>query len=102
MLLTLKRDTLASLRGGVQMLTKLDRIAEIAKEKPKEKFTSLMQLIDEDILKYCHDELDRNKATGSKLVGKPPRYGVWFRSRYVENSQIAKVKQSVKRWKIIQ
>lgn len=29
------------------MLTKLERIAEIAKEKPKEKFTSLMHLIDE-------------------------------------------------------
>jgi group II intron reverse transcriptase/maturase len=52
------------------MLTKLDRIAEIAKERPKEKFTSLMHLIDEDMLKYCHHELDRNKATGVDKVTK--------------------------------
>lgn len=52
------------------MLTKLDRIAEIAKERPKEKFTSLMHLIDEDMLKYCHHELDRNKATGADKVTK--------------------------------
>jgi retron-type reverse transcriptase len=52
------------------MLTKLDRIAEIAKEKPKEKFTSLMHLIYEDMLKYCHHELDKNKATGADKVTK--------------------------------
>lgn len=52
------------------MLTKLDRIAEIAKERPKEKFTSVMHLIDEDMLKSCHHEIDRNKATGVDKVTK--------------------------------
>jgi hypothetical protein len=51
-------------------LTKLDRIAQIAKERPKEKFTSLMHLIDEDMLKYCNNELDRKKATGIDKVTK--------------------------------
>lgn len=52
------------------MLTKLDRIAEIAKEKPKEKFTSLAHLINEEMLKMCHEELDRNKATGVDKITK--------------------------------
>lgn len=52
------------------MLIKLDRISEITKEKPKEKFTSLMHLMDEDMLKLCHHELDRKKATGVDKVTK--------------------------------
>ena len=52
------------------MSTKLDRIAEIAKEKPKEQFTSLIHLIDKEMLKQCHEELDGNKATGTDKVTK--------------------------------
>lgn len=52
------------------MLTKLERIAQIAKERPKEKFTSLMHLVNEDMLKSCHHELERNKATGIDKVTK--------------------------------
>ena len=52
------------------MSTKLDRIAEIAKEKPKEQFTSLIHFIDNEMLKQCHKELDGNKATGTDNVTK--------------------------------
>jgi RNA-directed DNA polymerase len=52
------------------MLTKLDRRAEIAKEKPNEKFTSLVHLIDEEMLKQCHKELNGKKAVGVDEVTK--------------------------------
>ena len=52
------------------MLTKLDRIAEIAKEKPKEQFTSLIHLIDKEMLMQCHKQLNGRKATGTDNVTK--------------------------------
>lgn len=52
------------------MQTKLERIAQIAKENPKEKFTSLAHLMDENMLKQCHKELDKNKAAGIDEVTK--------------------------------
>ncbi len=47
-----------------QMETKLTRIAEIAKEKKTERFTSLAHLLDKQMLWDCHLELPANKATG--------------------------------------
>lgn len=52
------------------METKLARIAEIAKEKPKEQFTSLYHLLNKEMLLECHAELDANKATGIDQVTK--------------------------------
>ncbi len=52
------------------MQTKLARIAEIAKENPKEQFTSLYHLLNEDLLTQCHRELDGNRATGVDQVTK--------------------------------
>lgn len=52
------------------MSTKLERIAEIAKEKPEEKFTSLIHLINKEMLVECHKELKRKKATGIDNVTK--------------------------------
>lgn len=52
------------------MLTKLARIAEIAKENPKEQFISLYHLLNEELLAKCHRELDGNKATGVDQVTK--------------------------------
>ncbi|MNN03405.1 Group II intron-encoded protein LtrA [compost metagenome] len=46
------------------METKLARIAEMAKSKPKESFTSLYHLLNEELLMQCHHELDGTKATG--------------------------------------
>ena len=36
------------------METKLARIAELAKEKPKEQFTSLYHLLNKEMLLECH------------------------------------------------
>lgn len=52
------------------METKLARIAEIAKEKPNEQFTSLYHLLNKEMLLECHAELDANKATGIDQVTK--------------------------------
>ncbi len=52
------------------MATTLERIAEIAKAKPKERFTSLAHLINEDSLKACHWWTDGKKATGVDRVTK--------------------------------
>ncbi|MFD1177643.1 hypothetical protein ACFQ3W_15220 [Paenibacillus puldeungensis] len=46
------------------MQTKLARIAELAKAKPKESFTALYHLLNEGLLMQCHHELDDAKATG--------------------------------------
>jgi retron-type reverse transcriptase len=46
------------------METKLARIAEIARERPKEKFTSLAHLLSEEMLKACHKVLKSGKAPG--------------------------------------
>ncbi len=50
--------------------TKLARIAQISKEKPKEVFTSIYHLLNEEMLKLCHKELDGKKATGIDGVTK--------------------------------
>lgn len=52
------------------METKLARIAQISREKPKEIFTSIYHLLNEDMLMLCHKELDGKKATGLDGVTK--------------------------------
>ena len=52
------------------MLTKLAGITEVARRRPKEKFTSLAHLINVDMLRLCHLEMDKNKATGIDEVTK--------------------------------
>lgn len=52
------------------MGTKIARIAEIAKERPNEVFTSIYHLINEELLRECHKELDGSKATGIDDVTK--------------------------------
>jgi RNA-directed DNA polymerase len=52
------------------METKLARIAEIAKERPKEKFTSLYHLLNEEMFLQCHRELVADKAAGVDKVTK--------------------------------
>lgn len=52
------------------MYTKLQRIAEIAKNNPEEKFTSLIHLVDKEMIKLCHEELESNKATGIDKITK--------------------------------
>lgn len=52
------------------MTTKITRINQISKERPKEVFTSIYHLINKELLKECFDELDGNKATGLDKVTK--------------------------------
>lgn len=46
------------------METKLARIAEVARAKPKDKFTSLAHLINAEMIKTCHKQMDKKKAVG--------------------------------------
>ncbi len=46
------------------METKLKRIAELAESKPGLKFTSLAHLLNEENLKACYQELEKDKAPG--------------------------------------
>ncbi len=50
--------------------TKLTRIAQISKDKPKEIFTSVYHLLNEEMLMLCHKELDGKKATGLDGITK--------------------------------
>jgi len=50
--------------------TKLERIAEFAKNNPKERFTSLVHLINEEMLIKCHNEMEVGKASGVDEVTK--------------------------------
>lgn len=52
------------------METKLAKIAQVAKERPKEQFTSLAHLLNVEMLLQCHHELSRNKAPGIDEVTK--------------------------------
>jgi len=55
---------------GAKMGTKLDRIGEMSASDPKLVFTSLYHLINEDMLRECHREIDGKKATGVDNVTK--------------------------------
>src|SRR4030066_27156 len=52
------------------MQTELERIARIAKERPKEKFTSLVHLINEESLVQAHRQMKAKKAPGLDKVTK--------------------------------
>jgi len=50
--------------------TQLERIARIAKDKPNEKFTSLIHLINKESIIACHKEMNGKKAGGEDKVTK--------------------------------
>ncbi len=52
------------------METKLERIPQLSKENPKMVFTSISHLINEDMLKHCHERMDGDKAVGMDGVAK--------------------------------
>jgi len=52
------------------MDTRLPRIAEVAKTRPKERFTSLAHLLDKQMLWDCYPELPADKATGIDEPGR--------------------------------
>lgn len=65
------------------MQTKLARIAEIAKRVPKERFTSLYHLLNIELLRHAHEELDPKKATGVDRVTKE-EYGQELESNLLD------------------
>ena len=52
------------------MGTKLERISELSKNNPEMVFTSVGHLINEDLLKDCHKQMDGKKAVGIDGVTK--------------------------------
>ena len=52
------------------MGTKLEEIAKVAKERPKEVFTSLAHLINEESIIECHKEMENGKAAGVDSITK--------------------------------
>ena len=71
------------------MLTKIARINQIAKERPKEVFTSVYHLINYELLEECYNELDGNKAVGLDLIDKE-LYGINLESNL--NNLVSKLK----------
>lgn len=66
----LGKETDATHRGREQMDTRLSRIAEVARTRPKERLTSLAHLLDKQMLWDSHLELPADKATGIDEVTK--------------------------------
>ena len=52
------------------MTTKLERVSQLSKENPDMVFTSLGHLINEDLLRECHRDMDGKKAVGIDGVTK--------------------------------
>ena len=52
------------------METKLARISQLSKENPNMVFTSVGHLINKEMLKSCHSEMDGDKAVGIDGVTK--------------------------------
>lgn len=52
------------------METKLKRISQLSKENPNMVFTSIGHLINKDMLKSCHESMDKDKAVGIDGVTK--------------------------------
>ncbi|HML35220.1 group II intron reverse transcriptase/maturase [Sporomusa sphaeroides] len=52
------------------MYTKLEGIAKVAKERPKEQFTALAHLVNKQMLMFCHAEMEMNKAAGIDKITK--------------------------------
>ena len=52
------------------METKLARIADKSRNEKRPIFTSLYHLINEELLKECHKELDGSKAVGIDNISK--------------------------------
>lgn len=52
------------------METKLERISQLSEENPDMMFTSIGHLIDKELLKQCHVDMDGTKAVGIDGITK--------------------------------
>ena len=66
----LKEKHMLHTEGGKRMATQLERIAEVAKAKPEEKFTSLIHLINKETLIQSHKEMNGKKVAGVDEITK--------------------------------
>lgn len=64
------RETIITHRGEQELGTKLKQIAEKARSNPQERFTSLIHLINEEMLTTSFYEIKAGKATGVDKVTK--------------------------------
>ena len=56
--------------SNYNMKTKLDRIAEMSKANPNQKFNCMIHHINPEMLKMCHKDMEVNKATGVDEIDK--------------------------------
>lgn len=66
----IKEETLSIHRDRRTMETKLARISQLSKGKPDMVFTSIGHLINVELLKECHEQMDGNKAVGIDGITK--------------------------------
>jgi len=66
----LNRETVTTLEVEELVETELKRIAEIIERHPDEKLQTLVHLINKETLKYCHQTMDKKKATGIDGISK--------------------------------
>ena len=66
----LEKGNNATLEVGKPLETKLTRIAELAKRRPRIKLQTLIHVIDEGTLEVCHGKMEANKAVGIDGVTK--------------------------------
>jgi len=59
----LKKGNNATLEVGKPLETKLTRIAELAKRRPRIKLQTLIDVIDEKALEACHEKSDVQATT---------------------------------------
>ena len=86
------------------MEIKLERIAEISATTKRPEFTSLYHLINAELLKQCHRELDGKKAVGIDKVTKE-EYGKQLESNIASRSRhggytFPKRTESCGRWEL--
>ena len=66
----LEKGNNAALEAEKPLETKLTRIAELAKQRPRVKLQTLIHAIDEESLKAAHNDLSADKAVGADAVSK--------------------------------
>ena len=76
------------------METKLARISQLSKENPDMVFTSLGHLINKEMLKSCHAQMDGTKAVGIDGITKEE-----FDKMYQEFTEIMKDDLGLRRYR---
>ena len=71
------------------MKTKLERMSQLSKENPNMVFTSIGHLINKDMLKSCHESMDKDKAVGIDGVTKEVYEAfIWMKNSLIMRNRI--------------